>query len=135
MLSIQLYLDFVQTSRWNHFKCLQLAVYLATYLLAAGCAARKTPPPPPSPTYPPAPESALLELRGVPTGQYDRLEIITVEAEVGERLASATKSARESAAQKGATAIVVLQDTEFPQKIGNRRLWVRRITYLAIHRR
>jgi len=100
----------------------------------AGCAAHKTAPPP-AIVYPATPEVELQELRSLPQGPYDRLEIVTVTAEVGEQLASAIKSARQSAAQKGANALVALQDTEFLQKIGKRRLKVRRITYLAIHRR
>jgi hypothetical protein len=74
-------------------------------------------------------------LRSLPQGPYDRVEIVTVTAEVGEQLAAAIKGARQSAAQKGANALVVLQDIEFRQKIRKRRLNVRRITYLAIHRR
>ena len=98
-----------------------------------GCAARKPAPPPP--TFPATSVSALRELHGLPEGSYDRLAIVTVVAEIGEQLASALKSARESAAQKGANALVVLRDTEFQQKVGKRTLRVRRITYLAIHRR
>jgi hypothetical protein len=102
--------------------------------MLAGCAAHKTAPPP-AVIYPATPEAELQELRGLPQGPYDRLEIVTVTAEVGEQLASAMKGARQSAAQKGANALVVLHDTEFWQKIGKQRLKVRRITYLAIHRR
>ena len=101
--------------------------------MPAGCAAHKTAPP--AIAYPATPEVELQELRSLPQGPYDRLQIVTVTAEVGEQLASAIKSARQSAAQKGANALVALQDTEFLQKIGKRRLKVRRITYLAIHRR
>jgi hypothetical protein len=110
-----------------------LVVCLAAYIMVAGCAARKTPPAPM--IYPATTESALRELRGLPQGPYDRLQIITVVAQVGEQLASAIRTARQTAAQKGATALVVLQDTEFLQKVGKRALRVRRITYLAIHRR
>ncbi len=85
--------------------------------------------------YPAVPETALRELRSLPQGPYDRLEVITVVAEVGEQLASAIKSARQFAAQKGANALVVLKETEFQQKVGKRSLRVQRITYLAIHRR
>jgi hypothetical protein len=85
--------------------------------------------------YPAMPETALRELRSLPQGPYDRLEVITVVAEVGEQLASAIKSARQYAAQKGANALVVLKETEFRQKVGKRSLRVQRITYLAIHRR
>jgi hypothetical protein len=118
----------------NYFQWLRLAACLSAFLLVAGCAARKTAPAPQI-VYPATPESALRELRDLPKGPYDRLEIITVAAEVGEQLAFAIKSARQSAAQKGANALVVLQDTGFLQKVGKRALNVRRITYLAIHRR
>jgi membrane-bound ClpP family serine protease len=121
-------------SQLNHFQCVRLAAFLAAYLMVAGCAAHKTAPIPPM-IYPATPEAALRELRGLPQSPYDRLEIITVAAEIGEQLASAIKSARQSAAQKGANALVVLQDTEFLQKVGKRTLRVRRITYLAIRRR
>jgi hypothetical protein len=63
------------------------------------------------------------------------VEIVTVAAEVGEQFASALKNARQTAAQKGANALVLLKDTEFRQKVGRRKLRVRRITYLAIHTR
>jgi hypothetical protein len=112
----------------------RLAAGVAASLLIAGCAAHKTAPPP-AIVYPATPEAELQELRSLPQGPYDRVEIVTVTAEVGEQLASAIKGARQSAAQKGANALVVLRDTEFRQKIKKRRVNVRRITYLAIHRR
>ena len=84
--------------------------------------------------YPPTSEAALRETRVLPPKPYDRLETITVAAEVGEQLDSAIKSARESATLKGADTLVVLQDKQFRQKVGQRTLKVRRITYLAIHR-
>jgi hypothetical protein len=74
-------------------------------------------------------------LRSLPPGLYDRLEVATVVAETGEQLVTAIKSARESAAAKGANALVILRDVEFKQKVGHRTLLLRRITYLAIHRR
>ncbi len=95
----------------------------------------RKPPPPPPVVYPAVPESSLRELRRLPPGLYDRVEIVTVVAEVGEQFVSALKNARESAAQKGANALVLLKDTEFRQKVGRRKLRVRRITYLAIHTR
>lgn len=103
-------------------------------LLVVGCAAHKTTPPAVL-TYPPTPVTELRDLRRLPPGPYDRLQIVTVAAEVGEQLAAALKSAREGAAQKGANVLVVLQDKEFLQKIGKRTVRIRRITYLAIHRR
>jgi hypothetical protein len=42
---------------------------------------------------------------------------------------------RQSAAQKGANAIVMLSDAEFSQKVERRQLRIRRISYLVIHRR
>jgi hypothetical protein len=114
--------------------CWRLAAGVAASLLFAGCAAHKTPPPP-AIVYPATPEAELRELRSLPQGPYDRVEIVTVTAEVGEQLEAAIKAARQSAAQKGANALVVLRDTEFRQKIKKRRVTVRRITYLAIHRR
>jgi hypothetical protein len=77
----------------------------------------------------------LQELRSLPSGPYDRIEVATVVAETGEQLVTAIKNARESAAAKGANALVILRDVEFKQKVGNRTLLLRRITYLAIHRR
>jgi hypothetical protein len=125
-------LDFVRLTPLIHYQCRPLTAWLVVYLSVAGCAAHKTAPPPPV-TYPATSESALRELRGLPQVPYDRLAIITIAAEVGEQLASAIKGAREAAAQKGANALVVLKETEFPQKVGRRTLKIQRITYLAIH--
>src|SRR5205823_11582581 len=89
-------------SEFQHFGRLRSAVcLLGCLVIAAGCATHKKPPAPP-PTYPPVPETAVQELHQLPAGLYDRLQIITAESEVGERFASALRSARESAAQKGA---------------------------------
>jgi hypothetical protein len=122
-------------SEFKHLRPLRSGVCLLGCLaIGAGCAIHKKPPVPP-PTYPPVPVTAVQELHQLPAGLYDRLQIITVESEVGERLASALRRARESAAQKGANALVLLKDTEFTQKAGGRPIRVRRITYLAIHRR
>jgi hypothetical protein len=120
-------------SQLKNIRCWRLAACLAACLLVFGCAAHKAAPPAPI-TYPPTPEAALRDLRRLPLGPYDRLQIITVTAEVGKQLASAIKSARESAAQKGANALVLLEDKQFRQKIGKRTMKIRRITYLAIHR-
>lgn len=111
-----------------------LAANLGSSLLVAGCATHKPAHKPPPPTFPATSEAAIVELHALPQGPYERLEIVTVAAEIGEQLTSAIKAARDSAAQKGANALVVLHDTEFPQRVAKRRLWVRRITYLAIHR-
>ena len=113
---------------------LRLAAPLLVQLIVAGCASRKAPAPPP-PTYPALPESAIQELRQFPSGAYDKLEVITIESEVGAELLSAMKSARQSAAQKGANAVVILSDAQFPQKVDKRAVKIRRIVYLAIHRR
>jgi len=48
---------------------------------------------------------------------------------------SAIQEVRQSAAQKGANVIVILSDTEFPQNVDKREVRIRRIVYLAIHRR
>ena len=120
----------------SSLKCsreLAFAVLVLVDLTFAGCATRKAPGPPPS--YPAVPESAIQELRHVPSGAYDKLEVATIEAEVGPQLLSAMESVRQSAAQKGANAIVILREAEFSQKVGKRRLKVRRISYLVIHRR
>jgi hypothetical protein len=108
------------------------AYLAAAYLMVAGCAAHKTAAPPPV-TYPATLESLLRELRALPQRPYDRLSIITVAAEPGQQFTAAIKGAREAAAQKGANALVVLKETTYQQKVGQRRLKVLRITYLAIH--
>jgi hypothetical protein len=131
--SFRLNPDFVRFSRLSHFQFSRWIAWVTVVLIVAGCAARKPAPPPP--TFPATSVTTLRELRGLPEGPYDRLEIVTVAAEIGEQLNSALKSARESAAQKGANALVVLREIEFRQKVGKRTLRVRRITYLAIRRR
>ena len=88
--------------------------------MVAGCATRKPTPPPP--TFPATLEPEIRELHALPQGPYERLEIVTVAAEIGEQLAAAIKSARDSAAQKGANVLVVLHDTEFQQRVGKQRL-------------
>jgi hypothetical protein len=122
-------------SRLKFFQQLRLAAPLLVQLTVAGCAFRKAPAPHPPPTYPAVPESAIQEMRQFPAGAYDKLEVITIEAEVGTQLLSAIKSVRQSAAQKGANAIVILNDTEFRQNVDKRKVKIRRIVYLAIHRR
>ena len=121
-------------SQFNRFRFPRLAVCLAVCLIFGACATRKPAPLPP-PTFPPTSATRLQELRSLPEGSYDRLEIATVVAASGEQLANAIKNARESAAAKGANALVILRDVEFKQKVGKRTLLLRRITYLAIHRR
>ena len=117
----------------NHFIYIWRAFGLSALLLAGGCAthAKRQPPP----TYPPTPEVELEELRALPRVPFDRLAILTIVAEPGEQLLRSIERVRAIAAEKGANAIVVLQASEYSQKSGRRRVKVRRITYLAIHRR
>ena len=122
-------------SRLKFFRQLRLAALLLVQLIVAGCAFRKAPAPHPPPTYPAVPESAIQEMRKFPSGAYDKLEVITIEAEVGTQLLSAMKGVRQSAAQKGANTIVILNDTEFSQNVDKRKVKIRRMVYLAIHRR
>jgi hypothetical protein len=117
----------------NHFICSWRAFGLSALLLASGCAMHTKRQPPP--TYPPTPEAELEELRALPRVPYDRLAILTIVAEPGEQLVRSIERVRAIAAEKGANAIVVLQASEYSQKSGRRRVKVRRITYLAIHRR
>ena len=112
-----------------------LSVPLLALLIVAGCAFRKAPTPSPLPTFPAVPENAVQELRYLPSGAYDKVAFITIEAEVGPQFLSAWKSARQSAAQKGANAMIILRDTESLQRVGRREVKVRRTVYLAIHRR
>jgi hypothetical protein len=126
--------DFVRFPQFNLSQFSPLAACLAACLTLSACATRKAAPPPP-PTFPATSAATLQELRSLPPGPYDRLEVATVVAETGEQLVTAIKSARQAAAAKGANALVILRDVEFKQKVGNRTLLVRRITYLAIHRR
>jgi hypothetical protein len=126
--------DFVRFSQLSRIRFSRWIACLTAVLTIDGCATRKPAPPPP-PTFPATSVSALRELHSLPQGSYDRLAIFTVAAEIGDQFATALKSAWESAAQKGANALVILRDIEFKQKVGKRRIRVRRITYLAIHRR
>jgi hypothetical protein len=125
----------VHQSRLKSSQQIRLAVTLLLPLVIVGCAFRKGPAPTPPPTFPPVPESAIQEFRQFPAGAYDKVQIITIEAEVGAQLQSAMTSVRQTAAQKGANAIVILSETEFPQKVNKREVKIRRIVYLAIHRR
>jgi hypothetical protein len=126
--------DSVRFSQFNFFQFWPLGACLAVCLMFEACATRK-PAPPPTPTFPPTSAAKLQELRRLPQGPYDRLEIATIVAENGEQLVTAIQNARETAAAKGANALVILRDVEFKQKVGKRTLHLRRITYLAIHRR
>ena len=101
------------------------------YFLLAGCATRKVQPPP-APVYPPTQESALRVLRTLPRGPYARIQTLTVAAMVGDQFKSAVATVRQLAAQKGANALIILQESEFWQKVGKRRIRVHRIIYLAI---
>jgi hypothetical protein len=119
--------------RFNHLRCWPLATVLVMCFLLAGCATRKATPPP-TVTYPPTQESALRVLHSLPQGSYARIQTITVAAVVGKQFDSALSTARQTAAQKGANALVILRDAEFKQRIGKQTLRVRRLTYLAIWR-
>ena len=123
-----------QPPRVARLRQLRLAAPLLVQLILGGCAFRKAPAPGP-PTYPALPVSAVQELRHSPLGTYDKLEVITIEAEDGAQLLSAMTSVRQSAAQKGANAVIILSGAEFPQRVGKREVKIRRIVYLAIHRR
>jgi hypothetical protein len=124
----------VRTSYAKHINPWRQAGWLALFLLASGCALHKKEQP--LPTFPPVPLTALRQLPALPPrNSYDRVAILTVEADSGDQLARSINRIRETAAQKGADAIVVLRDVEFSQKSGKRIFAVRRITYLAIHRR
>jgi hypothetical protein len=125
----------VRFTPFNHLPCRPLTAWLAASLMLAGCAGHKAAAPPPLVTFPATSESALRELNRLPQGSYDKLAIITVAGEVGEQLSSAIKGAREAAAQKGANALVILKEVEYRQKVGQRTLKVRRISYLAIRMR
>lgn len=125
-------MDFVRYTPLIHLQSRSLAAWLAMYLTVSGCAFHKAPAPP-TVSYPATSESALRELRSLPPGPYDRLAIITVAAEPGPQLASAMKGAREVAAQKGANALVALNQAIYRQKVDRRIVKVRRISYLAIH--
>ena len=124
----------MRSSYLNHIISRRQAGWLALFLLASGCAHHKKEQP--LPTFPPVPLAALRQLPALPPrNSYDRVAILTVEADSGDQLARSIDRIRETAAQKGADAIVVLRNVEFSQKSGKRTFAVRRITYLAIHRR
>ena len=124
----------VRSTHVNYFFLWTQTVCSAACLLAAGCAAHKNAQP--LPTFPPVPVTLLRQLSVLPLrNTYDRVAILTLEAVSGDQITRSISRIRETAAQKGADALVVLRDTEFSQKAGRRRLSIRRITYLAIHRR
>jgi hypothetical protein len=117
---------------FNLLTCGCRSFWFATLSLLAGCAAHTKEQP--APTYPPAPESALEELRAPPPVRYARLALVTVVAEPGNQLARSIQRARELAAQKGANAIVLLRARTIAQRSGKKTVKVIRITYLAIRR-
>jgi hypothetical protein len=125
----------VHLSRLKFSQKLSLAGPLLLALVIMGCVYRKAPAPPPPPTFPAVPESEIRQLRQFPAGPYDKVEVITIEAEVGTQLLSALKSVRQSAGEKGANAIVIVSDTEFRQNVSKREVKIRRIVYSAIHLR
>jgi hypothetical protein len=107
-----------------------MAVATAAFI-AAGCAARK--PPPPLPVYPPVPESAVRQLGYLPSTPYDKLEIITIEAEPGTQYLSALRDARQSAASKGGNAMILVEDKVFRDRTSGRHGMVRRTIYWVVH--
>ena len=108
------------------------AVAVATAaFIAAGCAAPK--PPPPLPVYPPVPESAVRQLGHLPSTPYDKLEIVTIEAEAGAQYLSALRDARQSAASKGGNAMILAEDKIFRDRTNGRHGIVRRTIYWVVH--
>jgi hypothetical protein len=115
-------------SRFPWLKIVRLSVLT---LLAASCAARKPAPPPP--VYPPISESAVRQLRYLPSVPYDRLETTTVQAEAGTQYISALQNARQAAAHEGGNAMILVEDTEFRKRINGRQSLVRRTIYWIVH--
>jgi len=107
-----------------------MAVATAAFL-AAGCAARK--PLPPLPVYPPVPEGAVRQLRYAPSTPYDKLEIVTIEAEAGAHYLSALRDARQSAASKGGNAMILVEDKVFRDRTNGRHEIIRRTIYWVVH--
>jgi hypothetical protein len=110
---------------------LKIASLLVLTFLAASCAARK--PPPPLPVYPPISESAVRQLRYLPSTPYDRLDTTTIEAESGTQYISALQNARQAAARQGGNAMILVEDTEFRKKIKGRQSLVRRTIFWVVH--
>jgi hypothetical protein len=115
----------------SRFPWLKNAGLLAMMLLAVSCAARK--PPPPLPVYPPVSESAVRQLRYLPSTPYDRLDTTTIEAEAGTQYMSALQNARQAAARRGGNAMILADDAEFRKKINGRQTLVRRTIFWVVH--
>jgi hypothetical protein len=113
------------------FHWLKIAGLSALSLLAASCAARKAPAP--LPVYPSIPESAVRQLRYLPSVLYDRLETITIEAEAGAQYISAFQNARQAAAREGGNTMILVEDAEFRKRINGRQSLVRRTIYWVVH--
>ena len=118
--------------RFRHHDWKTVAI-AACALLAASCAPRKPLPPPP--VYPPIPENSVQQLRYLPSTPYDRLETVTIEAEVGTQYSSALQDARQAAAHKGGNAMILVEDKEFRRKINGQQRIVRRTIYWVVHLR
>ena len=110
---------------------LKIASLLVLTFLAASCAARKSPPP--LPVYPPISETAVRQLRYLPSTPYDRLDTTTIEAESGTQYISALQNARQAAARQGGNAMILVEDTEFRKKIKGRQSLVRRTIFWVVH--
>ena len=106
------------------------AVIVAAVHLCTACATRKPPPAPP--VYPPTSESSVKQLAYLPSVHYYSLETVTIEAEPGNQYAAALKEAREGAASKGANAMVLMQDKEFPQKVNHHLKTIRRTVFQVV---
>jgi hypothetical protein len=123
---------YVDTKNWLAAgPLLKFARLVALTLLAVSCAARK--PPPPLPVYPPISESAVRQLRYLPSVPYDRLDTTTIEAESGTQYMSALQNARQAAARQGGNAMILVEDTEFRKKINGRQTLVRRTIFWVVH--
>ena len=123
--------ELVPFLKFSHLYFWRPAAFAMACLLLVGCVTRKAASPP-TPVYPPTLESALRGLRVPPHVPYARIQTITVAAVSGKQFDAAVATARQSAAQKGANALVVLEDRQFWQRVGKGRVRVHRITYLAI---
>jgi hypothetical protein len=115
----------------SRFHWLKIAGLSALALLNASCASRK--PPPPSPVYPPISESAVRQLRYLPSVPYDRLETATIEAEAGTQYMSALQNTRQAAAREGGNAMILVEDTEVRKKVNGRQSLVRRTIFWVVH--
>lgn len=119
------------TAHRSAHSCPRTIAIAAAALFAAGCAARR--PLPPLPVYPPVPEGAVQQLRYLPSTPYDKLQIVTIEAEAGAQYLSALRDARQSAASKGGNAMILVEDKVFRDRTSGRHGLVRRTIYWVVH--